>query len=951
MAKWLTVARVYIDSETQNISGGNVAHPEWFYEGRVESWGYIDRSIPTPPGGLPQVSDARIRVIDTDRKWRDLLAYQTPRRRRVELKFLLAGDSESYTPTIFKGEIVDAEFGPGYVDLTVQDTTFSWLDEEIPGFINRTNYPDLAEGLDEAFFYRIYGINVSQDENPQGVVELPHIGMVDGLDRWAVSVYPVLQVHRVYALFPGDAVFSLVAAPDWVLTTEDRVFVEMPNTTFTVQYVDFLVEQPAGTRVRIDVTGAERRPAFGSLPELPIGTTMRNPVDVLIRQMLEFQDKLGRDIDFNFEEWAEVRELFETGSSDFGPIYCDGVLEAMTIREFLARWLVSFQTDMPQERDGRIGLKYAPETRPDRPHFTDRRYIVRESFHETIARPTVNRVKVHSDYNFATKEFARIIPVDNDGDQLALAPLQLDSSGETILDSNGDPAKIPLIEEDSLKFYWVRDEATMLTMAARFLSWVALGSYRQKFLLPFPEVFDQIELGDVIGITHTEGLEEGGYQNREVVVRRLTSRLDSYELEVYSILRVPQEILTPVTIDVAGAAAAGDAELEMNMSGMNLDVVWEMVSRPQQSSGGGAKQYNSSLIQFDPAWFDGSELLEFWVEVVAVNSHATLPYSVYIRNQSGLGIVHEFVIPANTTKVFMSETFTPIQATYIMTFPQTAVGHQLQAWSLRIRVKQRGATKTRVQIPIMMGGAINESDLVYGNGRFVIAGDTGYLEESSCLIFLKDADTWATVNNWTLETVAGNTNILGSASFRFAIRNENTGQYVVENLHTVGGSATELVSGDFAHNAANFDDGDTFVAFTRETASHASNSLLLKANLYVTLTNLSKLALYYRMLGRQLLDYTPADDDQVTAVYFDTTATENTPGTAVIRVFQGTSPEYGDPVSAIAGVSINPSGGKAHYRLDVTDLLPSGERFYIEGGGPGTGVVTAAGFLIFKKSL
>src|SRR5262245_7595606 len=104
-SKWLVLARAYLDSGAENLAGANVVHPDRVYEGRALRWGSIERSIPTP-SGLPHVGDALVRLADTDRHWRGLLATQTARRRKVELKLVAEGASEGEAPSLYTGEIV-----------------------------------------------------------------------------------------------------------------------------------------------------------------------------------------------------------------------------------------------------------------------------------------------------------------------------------------------------------------------------------------------------------------------------------------------------------------------------------------------------------------------------------------------------------------------------------------------------------------------------------------------------------------------------------------------------------------------------------------------------------------------------------------------------------------------------------------------------------------------------
>ncbi len=153
--KWLVINEIELDSGSEFQSGGVVGHPTRTYEGRVLDWGSMEASIPAP-SGIPRVGDALIRVADTDRKWRNLLSVQTPRRRRVTTKFLQEGDSEATAAVIFSGEVKDGTFPEGVVELQQRDTTFSWIDEMLPELVNQQNFPTFPD-VNPGFFPVVLG--------------------------------------------------------------------------------------------------------------------------------------------------------------------------------------------------------------------------------------------------------------------------------------------------------------------------------------------------------------------------------------------------------------------------------------------------------------------------------------------------------------------------------------------------------------------------------------------------------------------------------------------------------------------------------------------------------------------------------------------------------------------------------------------------------------------------
>ena len=71
-ARWLAIGSIDLDDATEYIATGRTVHPSRTYEARVLSWGSIEKSIPVP-SGMPQASQLRCRLADTDNAWRDKL--------------------------------------------------------------------------------------------------------------------------------------------------------------------------------------------------------------------------------------------------------------------------------------------------------------------------------------------------------------------------------------------------------------------------------------------------------------------------------------------------------------------------------------------------------------------------------------------------------------------------------------------------------------------------------------------------------------------------------------------------------------------------------------------------------------------------------------------------------------------------------------------------------------
>ncbi len=538
---FVVLARFYLDSGPEALSDTPVTHPSWDYEGRVLQWGFIERSIPSPIG-LPRIGDAKIRIADTDRKFRDLLAVQTPRRRFVELKILEVGTSEAATDPIYRGECVNMSFGPGYCEATLRDRTYAWIDELIPNLINRVNFPNLAQGTDEAFFPIVNGECLSPADNPQGVISLPHIGLEVASppsgDRYAASLTPIDDIV-VYRKLPELGTFSLVTPDEYAVTTESMSFAELPGIDINPTFIDFIVEQPEGTQIRADIWGINFRGEWNGIPAAEGLQPNRNPINFFINMIFFIMAKAGQtDRVWDIQSIEDTLDAFEVMlDTPSGPdrLKCDGAItKAQTAREWLGNFLPNFQIDMYQKKNGKLAIAYVEDTNPDRFLFTAGRDVEINSFFEDIASPTVNQCRYHFAKNFASGDFAENQIFDNTDDQHLLGPLYNDF-GSPIM-------RVDKLEVDDFNFDFVRDSETALFAITRHMSFLALGSYRQTWSMDLFESIDNLELASLIGITHFDGLSVGGYVNKEAKVLGLNIDLDKMKVTVRSILRVPEPI-------------------------------------------------------------------------------------------------------------------------------------------------------------------------------------------------------------------------------------------------------------------------------------------------------------------------------------------------------------------------------------------------------------------------
>lgn len=559
--KWVIVAELILDTGTERFSAERVRKlasespptEEVIYAGEVLQWGTIHKSIPYLPG-LPQVSDAQIRIKDNYRRWRDLLSHQTPRRRIIRITILPAGGSLADYAPVFVGEVVNVVFTPAAIEVSLRDRQFAWLEETIPAMGITALYPDLEPKDQGQFIPIIQGQVRSIEESPslaQGVIPLPHLGVIPEpsppesppafRDRWAVAVHPVASVVTVYrreqVVNDDDMTRSewfVVDPEEYEITTgyfaeEDNPFgrFEMTHT-----YLDFYEQQPEGTEIRADVDGIDFRGVWGDLPAVissPPGGAIRNPIDFFINMTYLICWKAGISVTvFDTEEIGALREVFE----DLG-YYCDGAItQEMTAREWLERFLRDFHLDMFVNRRGLITLRYITDEDPDRPVYTEGKHILRETFIERLPEAIINQIECRFSFNNATGKFDEGTVTDNAEEQDYLE----------LVDDESPSVAEQKIEKEVLELFHVRDEATAVATITKRMDAQRLGSFQQEMELPLPEVLASVELARLVGLTHSMGLEIGGYDNREVKILSLLFDLDRLKVRMKSVLRVPATV-------------------------------------------------------------------------------------------------------------------------------------------------------------------------------------------------------------------------------------------------------------------------------------------------------------------------------------------------------------------------------------------------------------------------
>lgn len=279
---------------------------------------------------------------------------------------------------------------------------------------------------------------------------------------------------------------------------------------------------------------------------------------------------------------------------------------------------------------------------------------------------------------------------------------------------------------------------------------------------------------------------------------------------------------------------------------INLEVPLEMMDEGDSSSSTELILLPRSYLYLDSDDYDGAT---YTFEIVAINTNLITAYDVDLYDVDGAAVKATITVPADTSLPtrFRSGSWTPADATnrtYGVRLAQTADADHLKVYVARIIVTQVNATKTRIQIPLI------NYDLSLTNFDVIDqTSSASYVQAAPGVYsyYKKDTSVLSGISNWSLEAVLYSDNAAKTAYL--GLFNATDGVPVTGAEVSVLGTTPTLVSVDFANNAANFDEGDTFEGRIKSSTAEYF-ACIQKAALYCRLTSLAKAEIFWRV-GRE----------------------------------------------------------------------------------------------------
>lgn len=518
--KTLMIGEFKLAEGTLFRAGKGIRHPERFYSGKVISFGTIIRSIPVP-AGLPQISDATITFADTDGELRQLMSADPPQNREVILKIGDEGASEAVFQIAYTGVITHVTFPPGQAKVFLRDISFQFLNEQSPNLLTRDNFladPFWAKNLlgrsegrfdeKEIFSPIVFGIVNSLGLDTPGAINTVRLDST----TFNLAQHPINQGEvRLFKKDPGVSDTTFIEILGGFSIIEITKTIDGVEYTFT-QAV-FGSARSDGYELRWDGTGMTDDGTKD-------GNVIRNPIEALRAYLIRIaQRDPFEDLDApGFTDQAEIVGSVNTGGATPG-LLCDGAIaQRMTHKEAITRILTSFNIFLFTNKDGKLSPRYIGSSDPNRPILDDVQDIYRKSETHALARPIINDINLQYFRTFSDQSWNRQLTVD-------------------------DPEEIDLLgrrETKDLKLFFVRDDLVADKVARDFLQFTNSKSFRVVMTVPGHRRTQDIELGQLIGVTSYSGPDPfgEGYKNIEFLIHKTEFNTNNKQLKVHGVARV-----------------------------------------------------------------------------------------------------------------------------------------------------------------------------------------------------------------------------------------------------------------------------------------------------------------------------------------------------------------------------------------------------------------------------
>lgn len=492
---------------------------------KVISFGRVSQTLSYPPGSV-ESGNVTVRIEDTTGDIRAMFETDSPFLCVGELMLSQesrADDSHSDPPfgPVFTGEVIHGgvEFSPGECRITMRSLMSAWLERPIPSLINRYNFPDLPDDIDEAFapiaLGQVYGYSATNVE-PQGAINCPYVDTT--LFRYMVARHTCFSVPIVYRKRKLDARYFVVDVSEYSIVDTDPITIN--GIEYFPTYVQFSIQQEDGTLINVDVSGLDYAYDFDLQAQTAGSTERRNPTDAissLIYYLLLANETTVRtfDNDSFIETWDRCDARGYLCDIAFTEPITGGVALSMIQSDFLL--------DLFGSPTGAIKIwMYHEELDTDlSPNVTqpvDDTIVLRNTLRPILPEKVFNRFRYRYFKQYAEREqytgrhsgFDLEFTLDNVADQAEMITIGAN----------------PLLEQPN-DLHSIRNATNATNVTKRRLYYHTLRSHLVEFEASAPLYQNAYALAVVASITHDDGMGGAGWTDYAMKIIGVEINLDA----------------------------------------------------------------------------------------------------------------------------------------------------------------------------------------------------------------------------------------------------------------------------------------------------------------------------------------------------------------------------------------------------------------------------------------
>lgn len=475
--QYMSLVEIDFDSGTRYYSFEGISSPSQWYKDQVVEIGTINRDVPALAGEY-RVAECNVVLSNVDLEFSTLKATQPFRNRTVRIKFGNRAEGLSAMTTLYTGAISDWSFSGGKLNLTVRDVSFDPLRTSLGGYINQTDFSTAPASEEPRFWPIIYGEVSSVGHSATGAVPC-YLTTSANPFKYLVARHICKSIDNVY-------LYGVLVDPGDYTTSTAEVSGQ------TMQFIEFTTDQrdtnrPNEIEITADVKGITD-------DGLSTGTLIENPAEQLEHYLVNYAGIASADIDASFGYTATYLDskLYEGSVA---------ILDNRPHSEVLERFMESFGLSFYCTREGTYGLfvfdvSQLNDIEALEP-LTDDQDILRDSFQIYSQEQVCSRMQFNYVYNWP-KDYFEYQP-----DQIDDA--EIENLGADI--------------RENLNLWYVRDDATALDVVTERMGLMRENAQFAAFDLPIQQY--NLDLNDLVRISHWQGISEDGLGYQEFVFRIL----------------------------------------------------------------------------------------------------------------------------------------------------------------------------------------------------------------------------------------------------------------------------------------------------------------------------------------------------------------------------------------------------------------------------------------------